>query len=188
MSRILKNYRSTVKQELIEKFNIKNKMLVPELKKIVISMGIAEAVKNDKNAAQDIQRELTLLSGQKPIITHAKKAIANFKSREGQIVGIKVTLRNVRMYDFLDRFCNIVSPRIKDFRGFSRKGDGKGSYSLGLENQHVFPEIDLDKVKRDQGMNITFVTSAHNDDQCVALLGYLGFPFKAQEKEANKVG
>jgi len=181
MSRILLKYRNEVKDELKKKFGYANAILIPELKKIVISMGVAEAAK-DKNAIQDCQKEMALLSGQKPVLTLAKKAIANFKSRIGQIVGVKVTLRRKRMYDFLDRFCNIVSPRIRDFRGFPTKGDGRGSYSIGLTDQQVFPEINLDDVKRPQGMNITFVTSAKNDDECIELLKMLGFPFKAPEK------
>lgn len=187
MSRILYKYREQVKDELKKKFGHKNAMLIPELKKIVISMGVAEAAK-DKNAIQDCQKELALLSGQKPILTRSKKAIANFKSRVGQIVGLKVTLRRKRMYDFLDRFCNIVSPRIRDFRGFPLKGDGRGCYSIGLEDQQVFPEINLDEVKRAQGMNITFVTNAKTDDECIALLQMLGFPFKAPEKVGQDNG
>lgn len=187
MSRILYKYREQIKEALLKKFGYPNSMLIPELKKIVISMGVAEAAK-DKNAIQDCQKELALLSGQKPILTHSKKAIANFKSRIGQVVGLKVTLRRKRMYDFFDRFCNIVSPRIKDFRGFSFKCDGRGSYSLGLNDQQVFPEINLDEVKRTQGMNITFVTSAKTDAECVELLKMLGFPFKASEKVGKAHG
>ncbi len=181
MSRILKNYRENVRSKLQERFGYANSMLIPELKKIVISMGLAEATK-DKNAIQDVQKELALLSGQKPVLTHTKKAIANFKSRKGQVIGAKVTLRRKRMYDFFDRFCNIVAPRVKDFRGFPLKCDGRGSYSLGLPDQQVFPEINLDEVKRTQGMNITFVTTARTDAECVELLGMLGFPFKKAEK------
>lgn len=187
MSRMLKQYRETVKPALMEKFGYKNVMLIPQLKKIVISMGLAEAVK-DKNAVQACQKELAMLSGQKPVVTKTKKAIANFKSRKGQVIGLKVTLRRYRMYDFLDRFCNIVSPRIKDFRGFPVKCDGRGSYSVGLEDQQVFPEINLDEVKRVQGMNITFVTSAQTDAECVELLKMLGFPFKTPEKGGSAHG
>jgi large subunit ribosomal protein L5 len=152
-------------------------MMIPSLRKIVISMGLAEASK-DKNALQDALNELTMLSGQKPILTRSKKAIAGFKLREDQAIGAKVTLRGKRMYEFMDRFFNIVCPRIRDFRGFNTKCDGRGSYSLGLEDQQIFPEINLDLVKRTQGMNITFVTSAHSDDECVELLKQLGLPFK----------
>lgn len=181
MSRLQKQYKEEVKSALKEKFGYSNPMLIPSLKKIIISMGLAEATK-DKNALQDCLKELTILSGQKPIFTRTKKAIANFKSRKDQVIGLKVTLRRQRMFDFLDRFCNIVSPRIRDFRGFSTKGDGRGSYSLGLTDQQVFPEINLDEVKRTQGMNITFVTSAKTDEECVELLRMLGFPFKTEGK------
>jgi large subunit ribosomal protein L5 len=152
-------------------------MQIPSLKKIVISMGIAEAIK-DKNAIQDCVKELSLISGQKPILTKAKVSISNFKLRQGQIIGAKVTLRGERMYDFLDRFCNIVAPRIRDFRGFKPAGDGRGCYSLGLDDQQVFPEINLDEVKRTQGMNLTFVTSAKTDEECLELLRLMGLPFK----------
>lgn len=177
MSRLKKRYLSSIKKELQEKFAYQNPMQVPGLKKIVINMGIAEASK-DKNAIQDCLKEMTMLSGQKPIITKAKKAISNFKLREKQPIGIKVTLRGLRMYDFLDRFVNIVCPRIRDFRGFAVKCDGRGNYTLGLTDQQIFPEINLDEVKRAQGMHITFVTSATTDEQCVELLRLLGVPFK----------
>lgn len=177
MSRLKKKYLEEVKKELQEKFGYSNPMKVPFLEKVVINMGIAEASK-DKNSIQDCVKELTALSGQKPIITKAKKAISNFKLREGQPIGIKVTLRGVRMYDFIDRFFNIVSPRIRDFRGFPTKCDGQGNYTLGIDDQQVFPEINLDEVKRAQGMNITFVTSAKTDDECLELLRLLGLPFK----------
>lgn len=187
MSRILKKYREEVKKELQKQFGFRNTMLIPELKKIVISMGLAEATK-DKNALDQHEKELALLSGQKPIRTLTKKAIANFKSRQGQVIGLKVTLRRKRMYDFFDRFCNIVSPRIRDFRGFGSKCDGRGSYSVGLNDQQVFPEVNLDEVKRTQGMNVTFVTTAKTDAECVALLQMLGFPFKPAEQEGKTHG
>jgi large subunit ribosomal protein L5 len=177
MSRLKKKYLEEIKRELQEKFAYKNPMMVPTLEKVVINMGIAEASK-DKNSIQDCVKELTALSGQKPIITKSKKAISNFKLREGQPIGIKVTLRGVRMYEFIDRFFNIVCPRIRDFRGFPVKCDGRGNYSLGLDDQQVFPEINLDEVKRAQGMNITFVTSAQTDEECIELLRLLGLPFK----------
>lgn len=181
MSRLQKKYKEEIKGALQERFSYANPMLIPELKKIVISMGVAEATK-DKNAMQDCLKELMMLSGQKPVMTRSKKAIANFKLRENQPIGLKVTLRRKRMYDFFDRFCNIVSPRIRDFRGFPKKCDGRGSYSLGLEDQQSFPEINLDEVKRTQGMNITFITSANTDDECRELLKLLGMPFKEEEK------
>jgi large subunit ribosomal protein L5 len=177
MSKLKEKFNSQIKGALQEQFSYENPMMIPSLKKIVISMGLAEATK-DKNAMQDVQNELELLSGQKPLLTRSKKAIANFKLREDQVVGAKVTLRGKRMYDFLERFINIVCPRIRDFRGFEMKCDGRGSYSLGLEDQQIFPEINLDLVKRTQGMNIAFVTSAKTDEECVELLRKLGMPFK----------
>ncbi len=177
MSRIKTRYLKEVKPALKEKFAYRNAMLIPELKKIVISMGLAEATK-DKNALQDCIKEMALLSGQKPIVTKARTSIANFKLRKGQAIGLKVTLRRKKMFDFLDRFCNIVSPRIPDFRGFEPKCDAGGNYSLGLPDQQIFPEIPLDEVKRVQGMNITFVTTAKTSNECYELLKLLGFPFK----------
>jgi len=179
-SLLKEKYQQEIKKTLQESFGYANPMLIPRLKKIVISMGLAEAGK-DKNAFQDAINELTQLSGQKPLITKSRKSIAGFKLREGQSIGAKVTLRGQRMYDFMDRFFNIVCPRIRDFRGFPLKCDGRGNYSLGLEDQQVFPEIDLDQVKRTQGMHITFVTSAKDDEQCRALLTGFGMPFKKQE-------
>lgn len=181
MSQLKNLYQSEVKKKLTDKFGYKNAMLIPQLKKIVISMGLAEASK-DKNALQDCVREMTLLSGQKPIKTKAKKAISNFKLREEQVIGLKVTLRKERMYDFLYRFIHIVSPRIRDFQGFPLKCDGRGSYSFGLDDQQIFPEIPLDQVKRAQGMNITLVTSAGSDPECIELLTQMGFPFKRSER------
>lgn len=177
MSRLKKQYLEKVKPELQEKFGYANPMMVPKLLKIVLNMGIAEASK-DKNSIQDCVNEMALITGQKPIITKAKKAISNFKLREGQPIGIKVTLRGKRMYEFLDRFNNIASPRIRDFRGFPVKCDGRGNYTLGLDDHQVFTELNLDDVKRAQGMHITFVTSAETDDECVELLRLLGLPFK----------
>lgn len=177
MARLKKRYHEVVKGELQKKFAYSNPMMIPVLKKIVINMGVAEATK-DKNALQDCVKELTMLSGQKPIIRKAKKAVSNFKLREGQPIGIKVTIRGKRMYEFIDRFFNIACPRIRDFRGFPSKCDGSGNYSLGLDDQQIFPEINLDQVKRAQGMNITFVTTAASDEECVELLRLLGLPFK----------
>ena len=177
MSRLKKRYSAELKPELQKKFGYENPMQIPGLVKVVINMGIAEASK-DKNQIQDCVKEMTMLSGQKPIITRAKKAISNFKLRENQPIGIKVTLRGQRMYDFVDRFVNIVCPRIRDFRGFNPKCDGQGNFSLGIDDQQIFPEINLDEVKRAQGMNITFVTSAKTDEECVELLRLLGVPFK----------
>lgn len=177
MSRLKKRYLEEVKSELLKKFAFANAMKIPKVLKIVINMGIAEASK-DKNSIQDCVSELAQLSGQKPVITKARKAISNFKLREGQPIGVKVTLRGTRMYEFMDRFFNLACPRIHDFRGFPSKCDGRGNYTLGLTDQQVFPDINLDEVKKTQGMHITFVTSAHTDDECVELLRLLGLPFK----------
>lgn len=177
MSRLMKRYKEEIVGQLKERFPAKNVMELPVLKKIVISMGLADALK-DKNALEEHSEELRLLSGQKPIVTRSKKAISNFKLREDQPIGLMVTLRGKRMYDFLDRFNHVVSPRIRDFRGFAKKGDKTGNYNFGLTDQQIFPEIPLDKVKRTQGMNVTIVTSAKDDETCIELLSLLGFPFK----------
>lgn len=177
MARLKQIYREKVKPELQTKFAYANPMQVPGLVKVVISMGLAEASK-DKNAIQDCLKELTQLSGQKALLTKAKKAISNFKLREDQPIGAKVTLRGERMWNFIYRFVNVACPRIRDFRGFSTKCDGHGNFSLGIDDQQIFPEINLDEVKRTQGMHITFVTSAATDEECVELLRNLGLPFK----------
>lgn len=177
MSRLKERYNKDIKKQLHEKFGYENVNQIPKPVKVVLNMGIAEVIK-DKNAIQDCLNEMALISGQKPLLTKAKKSISNFKLREGQPIGVKVTLRGVRMYDFMDRFFNIVSPRIRDFRGFEIKCDGKGNYTLGIDDHQIFPELNLDAVKRTQGMNITFVTSASTDEECVELLRLLGLPFK----------
>lgn len=177
MSRLKEKYNKEIKEHLNEKFKYANVMQIPRLTKVVINMGLAEASK-DKNAMQAILEELALLSGQKPIVTKARISVAAFKLREGQTIGAKVTLRGKRMFDFIDRFFNIVTPRIRDFRGFNDKGDGRGNYSLGIDDQQIFPEINLDMVKKVQGMQITFVTTAKSDEECRELLLSLGMPFK----------
>ncbi len=177
MSRLYKKFREKIVLEQRALHADRCPMELPVLKKIIVSMGLGDALK-DKNALSEHTEELALLSGQKPIVTRSKKAISNFKLREDQPVGLMVTLRGKKMYDFLDRFCNIVAPRIRDFRGFGKKCDGRGNYSFGINDQQIFPEINLDKVKRTQGMNVTFVTTAQNDDDCIELLSLLGFPFK----------
>lgn len=177
MSRLHKKYKEEILPELKARHPNRCLMELPLLKKIVISMGLAEALK-DKNALQEHSEELMMLSGQKPLVTRSKKAISNFKLREDQPIGLMVTLRGHRMYDFLDRFCHIIAPRIRDFRGFQKKGDGRGNYNFGINDQQIFPEIHLDKVKRSQGMNVTIVTTATSDADCFELLTLLGFPFK----------
>lgn len=179
MSRLKERYNAEIKKQLTEKFDIKNPLQIPGLKKVVIAMGIGEAAR-DKNALQDCINELALIAGQKPVVCRARQSISNFKLREGMPIGLKTTLRGTRMYDFVDRFVNIVCPRIRDFRGFPSKCDGQGNYTLGLDDQQVFPELNLDLIKRTQGMHITFVTSADADEQCVELLRLLGMPFKDQ--------
>jgi large subunit ribosomal protein L5 len=141
-------------------------------------MGLGEAVK-DKNALQEHSEELKALSGQKPMVTKSKKAISNFKLREDQPIGLMVTLRGKRMYDFLDRLCHIVAPRIRDFRGFNRKCDGRGNYNFGVDDQQIFLEVNIEKIKRQQGMNFTLVSTAATDEGCLELLTMLGFPFKS---------
>lgn len=177
MSRLYQKFKEVIAPQQRELHADRSPMELPVLKKIVISMGLGDALK-DKNALSEHTQELSLLSGQLPVVTRSKKAISNFKLREDQPVGLMVTLRGKRMYDFFDRFCNIVAPRIRDFRGFGKKCDGRGNYSFGLNDQQIFPEINLDKVKRTQGMNITFVTTAKSDEDCIELLSLLGFPFK----------
>ena len=177
MSRLKEKYNKELRQKLNDKFKYANVMQIPEMEKLVINMGLAEATK-DKNVLQSIINELTLIAAQKPQLTKARRSVANFKLREDQIIGAKVTIRGKRMFDFMDRFFNIVCPRIRDFRGFNDKCDGRGSYSLGIDDQQVFPEINLDLVKKTQGMQITFVTTAKSDDECRELLLSLGMPFK----------
>ena len=176
MSRLQAKYKKEILAQLQKSHPDKNIMELPALKKIIISMGIVETTKN-KNAVQELIQELTLLSSQKPILTKAKKAISNFKLRVDQIVGLKVTLRKKRMYDFFDRFCNIISPRILDFRGFNNKLDGRGNYTVGIKDQQVFPELNLDKVKRTQGLYVTFCCSSNDDNMSFQMLKMMGLPF-----------
>lgn len=176
-SRLKEIYQKKIRKELQEKFGYTNVMRIPTLKKVVINMGVAKAAQ-DKNLIQGAYKELTIISGQKPIICKAKKSVSNFKLREGQPIGVKVTLRGERMFDFIDRLFNFVMPRIRDFRGFNPKGDGRGNYTLGIEDQQIFPELNLDEVTRTQGMHISFVTTAEEDEECIELLRQLGLPFK----------
>ena len=182
MQTLKERYKQDIAQRLKEKFGYKNVHLIPKLEKIIINMGIAQATK-DKNAIQDCLKELTIISGQKPILIKATQSISNFKLREGQPIGIKVTLRGQRMFDFAERFFNIACPRIRDFRGFRRRCDGRGNYTLGIQDQQIFAELNLDLVKREQGMHITFVTSAKNDEEGIALLEMLGLPFEEEDSK-----
>ena len=174
-----KRYLDEVRAKLQQEFGYTNPMQVPKLEKIVLNMGVGEATGDQKklDAAFD---ELTAISGQKPVKTLAKKAIAGFKIRKGLPIGCKVTLRNARMYEFMDRLITIALPRVRDFRGTNPRGfDGAGNYTLGLKEQIIFPEIEFDKVDKIKGMNITFVTTAETDEEAKELLGNLGMPFRS---------
>jgi large subunit ribosomal protein L5 len=174
-SRFLKEVAPT----LMKEFEVKNPSAVPHLHKIVVNMGVGEATQNAKILDPAVN-ELGQITGQKPVVTRAKKSIAAFKVREGQAIGAMVTLRGDRMYEFLDRLLNVVLPRVRDFRGVSTKSfDGRGNYTLGLHDQLIFPEIDYAKVDKLKGMNVTIVTTARNDDQARSLLRHLGMPFRA---------
>lgn len=180
MSRLKEKYQTQVRAGLQKRFAYANPMMVPRLKKVVISMGVAEATK-DRNVIEDCVRELSLISGQRPVKTFAKKAVANFKLREGQAIGVMVTLRDKRMYDFIDRFLSIAAPRIRDFRGFTGKPNA-GAFSVGVSSQDIFAEVPLDDIKRTQGMNITFVTTAETGAETLELLRLLGMPFRGKQE------
>jgi large subunit ribosomal protein L5 len=176
--RLQKHYQEVVKPELIKKFGYSNSMQAPRLEKIVINMGVGEAV-NDSKKSKNAADELALISGQKPVITRARKAIATFKLRGGLGIGCKVTLRREKMYEFLDRLVNIALPRVRDFRGVSNKSfDGNGNYALGLKEQLVFPEIDYDKIDEIRGMDIVICTTAKTDDEARELLRGFQMPFQ----------
>ena len=177
VERLYQNYKNEVVTVLQKKFNYKNVMEIPKIDKVVINMGLGEAVKDSKKI-EIAQKELASITGQFPIITKAKKANASFKLREGMSVGLKVTLRKSKMYEFIDRLINIALPRVRDFRGISDKSfDGKGNYSLGLKEQYIFPEIEYDTVDTPRGMDITIVTTAKTDDEARELLKNFNFPF-----------
>lgn len=171
-------YEQQVRGKLQQQFAFKNPHQIPRLKKIVLNVGMGDAAKNPKGLEAAVA-ELAAITGQHPVVTRAKKAIANFNLREGQAIGCAVTLRGGRMYEFLDRFITVAVPRMRDFRGLPTKSfDGRGNYTLGIKEQMIFPEIDYDKVERIHGMDITFVTSAGRDDTALALLRALGMPFR----------
>ena len=177
-SHLLKTYNSIVKDALQKKFNYKNSHQIPIIKKVTLNMGLGEAVQNPK-VVESATKQLALISGQKPVITKAKKSIAGFKLREGMPIGCMVTLRNLQMWNFLDKLLHIAMPRIRDFRGISpRSFDGEGNYTLGIKEQLIFPEIEFDEIDHVRGLNITLVTSAHNDKECFIMLQELGFPFR----------
>ena len=178
MSRLEEKYQSEISPSLMGKFNYKSVMQVPKVEKIVINMGVGDAVSNSK--ALDVAvEELTLLAGQKPVVTKAKKSIAGFRLREGMPIGAKVTLRGERMYQFLDKLVSVSLPRVRDFRGVSKKSfDGRGNYTLGVKEQLIFPEIDYDKVSKVRGMDIVIVTTANTDEEARELLTQFGMPFQ----------
>ena len=176
--RLKKNYREQIAPELIKEFSYKTPMQAPRLEKIVVSMGVGEALQNKKLLDAAIE-DLTTITGQKAVKTKARKSIANFKIREGQEIGAKVTLRGTIMYEFLDRLVNVALPRVKDFRGVNQNAfDGQGNYSLGLTEQIIFPEIDFDKIERVAGLNIAIVTTAQTDAEAKAFLAKFGMPFR----------
>jgi|HubBroStandDraft_4_1064222.scaffolds.fasta_scaffold145409_2 large subunit ribosomal protein L5 len=177
--RMLEKYKAQAVPALIKQFNYKNPMQVPRLQKIVVNMGLGAAVANPKIIDTAVE-DLRAISGQKPVVTRAKKAIANFKLREGIPIGAMVTLRSSRMWEFLDRLVTVALPRTRDFKGISRKAfDGKGNYTLGLKEQIIFPEVDYDKIDAIKGLNVSFVTTARTDEEGRALLQQLGMPFRA---------
>ena len=185
MPRLLDDYNNKIKPELLSVLGISNVMRVPKILKVSINIGFGQAKLNENQLKAAVE-ELTNITGQKAVITKAKKAISNFKIRENDPVGIKVTLRSFRMYEFLDRFISIASPRIRDFRGLSSNGfDGQGNYNFGITEQIIFPEIDYDKVKRVSGMNINIVTSAQTDHEAYKLLLAFGLPIKENKKLEN---
>ncbi len=177
-ARLQTHYREKIVPDLMTKFGFTSVMQVPRLQKITLNMGVSEAV-SDKKVMDNAVSDLTKIAGQKPVVTMSKKPIAGFKIREGQAIGTMVTLRGVRMYEFLDRFVTVALPRVRDFRGISgRSFDGRGNYNIGVKEQVIFPEIEYEKIDVIRGMNISITTSAKNDDECKALLAAFKFPFK----------
>lgn len=179
MARLKEIYKSKIAPAMKEKFGYSSAMAVPRLKKIVVSMGLGKAVQ-DKKFMELATKDITTITAQKPLVCKSRKSVSNFKVRQGDKTGLKVTLRRERMYEFLDRLINLVIPRVKDFRGLSPNGfDGRGNFSMGLDEQSVFPEIDPAKIEHQQGMNITFVTDAQTDGESRELLRMFGMPFKS---------
>ncbi|MBQ5759876.1 MAG: 50S ribosomal protein L5 [Schwartzia sp.] len=179
MDRLQEKYEQEVKAKLTEKFGYKNVNQLPKIAKVIINMGVGEAVGNSK-ALESAVSDLTTIAGQKPIVTRAKKSISTWKLRQGMPIGCKVTLRGTRMYQFLDKFMNVALPRVRDFRGVNKNAfDGRGNYSLGLKEQLIFPEIEYDKIDKVRGMNIVIVTTANTDEEARELLKLMGMPFSA---------
>ena len=185
--RLICKYHDEVMGQLSKRLNIKNIMRLPKIEKIVLNMGIGDARENTKTLKSGIE-ELTAIAGQKAVVTHAKKAISNFKTRAGDPVGVRVTLRTTRMYEFLERFISVASPRIRDFRGLPAKGfDGRGNYNFGIEEQIIFPEVDYDKLNQIRGMNITIVTTGQTDEEAYELLVAMGLPIRQKRKKIEEV-
>jgi large subunit ribosomal protein L5 len=181
MNRMQERYRTEIAPALIKAFGFKNAMQAPRVEKVVVNIGVGEALDNPK-ALEAAVGDLTTIAGQKPVTTKARKSIANFKLREGRLIGVKVTLRGERMWAFLDRLLNVALPRVRDFRGVSTDAfDGRGNYTLGLRDQLVFPEIEYDKIDKLRGLEVTIVTTAKDDEQARALLQLLGMPFGKKE-------
>ena len=181
MARLKDLYKSKVIQELTKEFGYKNSMAVPRMEKVVISMGVGRAAQ-DKKFLESAKKDLTMITGQMPLVCKAKKSVSNFKVREGVDTGLKVTVRGVRMYEFMDRLISLAIPRVRDFRGLNDNSfDGRGNYSMGLAEQSVFPEINVAKMEFQQGMNITFVTTARTNEEAKKLLELFGMPFKTRE-------
>jgi len=178
MNRLHEKYNNSIKQELAKKFSYTSSMQIPKIEKIVLNMGVGDAVANSK-ALDDAVDEMTIIAGQKPVVTKAKKSIANFKLREGMPIGCKVTLRGERMYEFLDKLVTITLPRVRDFHGINPNGfDGRGNYTLGVKEQLIFPEINYDQIKKIRGLDIVIVTTANTDEEGRALLTLMGMPFR----------
>jgi large subunit ribosomal protein L5 len=181
MARLKDLYKSKVIQELTKEFSYKNSMAVPRMKKVVISMGVGKATQ-DKKFLESAKKDLMMITGQMPLVCKAKKSVSNFKVREGVETGLKVTVRGVRMYEFMDRLVSLAIPRVRDFRGLNDNSfDGRGNYSMGLAEQSVFPEINVGKMEFQQGMNITFVTTARTNEEAKKLLELFGMPFRRHE-------
>ena len=186
-SRLHNKYYDEVIDQLSSKLNIGNLMRLPKLEKIVLNMGIGDA-RDNANTLKSGVEELSAICGQKAVVTKSKKAISNFKTRQGDPVGVRVTLRKKKMYEFLDRFISVASPRIRDFQGLRTKGfDGRGNYNFGIDEQIIFPEVDYDKVNQIRGMNITIVTSAHTDEEAYELLILMGLPIKEKKNKIDEV-
>lgn len=183
MNRLLAKYKNDVVPALMKKYNYTSIMQCPKVDKVVVNVGVGDVTVNPK-ALDEVVEEITAITGQKPVITKAKKSIANFKLREGMPIGVKVTLRGERMYEFLDKLFNIDLPRVRDFRGVSRSAfDGRGNYTLGVREQLIFPEINYERVQRVRGMDVVIVTTANTNDEAMALLENMGMPFTKGERE-----